>query len=275
MTATPAVAAGRPAIRAGLLVGLLGAAGVLAAPAAAQADPPPHPERDTMGSTLARHEGAAPAVAEPAGVTGVRGTDVSGWQGPVDWRAARSAGARFGYVKATEGTTYTSAWFWQQYDGAYRAELVRGAYHFALPDRSSGRAQAEFFVRHGGAWSPDGRTLPPLLDIEYDPYGPACYGLSQRRMVSWLHEFSDRVQALTGRRPAVYTTTDWWRACTGDHAGLGASPLFIARWGSSPGTLPRGWGGWALWQYAGAGRLPGDQDVFHGSAAQLVALARG
>ena len=62
--------------------------------------------------------------------------------------------------------------------------LVRGAYHFALPDHSSGTAQAAWFATHGGAWSADNHTLPGALDIEYNPYGAACYGLSQAAMVA-------------------------------------------------------------------------------------------
>lgn len=48
----------------------------------------PHPERDWMGSTIARHEktdpGATPRAARAASVEGV---DVSDHQGSVDWAA--------------------------------------------------------------------------------------------------------------------------------------------------------------------------------------------
>ena len=37
----------------------------------------------------------------------VKGMDVSGYQGNVNWTAAWNNGARFAYVKATEGTSYT------------------------------------------------------------------------------------------------------------------------------------------------------------------------
>jgi lysozyme len=110
-----------------------------------------------------------------------RGHDVSAHQKNVDWRKARAKGARFVYVKATESTGYRNPRFGQQYNGARDAGIIRGAYHFALPDRSSGRAQAAYFVRNGGAWSADGWTLPPALDIEYNPYDKKhkCYRLSK------------------------------------------------------------------------------------------------
>ena len=96
------------------------------------------------------------ALAAPAGVPGI---DVSNWQGSVDWTAQWNAGKRFAYVKATEGTGYTSPSFAQQYNGSYNVGMVRGSYHFALPNTSSGATQANYFVDHGGGWSADGKTL--------------------------------------------------------------------------------------------------------------------
>ena len=59
--------------------------------------------------------------------------------------------------------------------------MVRGAYHFANPRTSSGADQARYFVQNGGAWTADGKTLPGLLDIEFNPYpayGNTCYNMT-------------------------------------------------------------------------------------------------
>ena len=45
---------------------------------------------------------------------------------------------------------YRNPDFSSQYDGATSTGLIRGSYHFAHPDRSSGAAQANYFVAHGG-----------------------------------------------------------------------------------------------------------------------------
>ncbi|WP_225836426.1 lysozyme [Streptomyces sp. NK08204] len=225
--------------------------------------------------------GTATAARGPsAAVTGLpRGHDVSSHQEQVDWPEARSRGARFVYVKATESTGYVNPYFARQYEGARASGLIRGAYHFARPDRSSGDRQAAYFVQHGGAWRADGWTLPPALDIEYNPYDSKheCYGLSSTRMVDWIRSFSDEVRRETGRRPVIYTTAHWWRSCTGDsRAFAGDHALWIARHGTSgPGALPGGWQGWTFWQYGADGGLPGDQNLFHGSAARLRAFALG
>ncbi len=225
--------------------------------------------------------GASPAAAQPT----VLGLDVSDHQSAVDWSAVASAGAQFAYIKATEGTGFVSPDFASQYDGAYQAGLVRGAYHFALPNESSGAEQASFFVANGGGWTADGHTLPGALDIEYNPYGPECYGLSQSAMVAWIASFTDTYQSLTTVWPVIYTPTAWWVTCTGNYSGFAADdPLWTTSPGSpgSPGstastasTLPAGWSTYTFWQYASDGTFPGDQDLFNGSSSQLQQVTIG
>ena len=242
--------------------------------AAAYADADQH----YAGSQVAKHEGdarLAEAAVTPL-VTRLPGLDVSGYQGNVNWSSVKANGARFAYVKATEGTGYRNPDFNQQYTGSYRAGLIRGAYHFARPDLSGAVAQADYFVNHGGGWSRDGRTLPPMLDIEYAPRGNTCYNLSHSAMRNWIAAFSNEVHARTHRYPTIYTTTNWWVTCTGNWGGLGATnPLFIARYAGDAGTLPAGWGFWTIWQHADHGVFPGDQDYFNGAYDRLQALANG
>ncbi|WP_217544082.1 lysozyme [Streptomyces sp. GbtcB6] len=208
-----------------------------------------------------------------------KGHDVSSHQKSVDWPSAKAKGARFVYIKATESTTYLNPYFGQQYNGSRQAGIVRGAYHFALPDKSSGARQAAYFVSHGGTWTADGWTLPPALDVEYNPYDKKhrCYGLSHSRMIKWIRSFSDELQRETGRRPVIYTTTNWWNLCTGGSSAFAADhALWIARHGSADaGALPAGWSSWTFWQYDNSGSLPGDQNLFNGSAGRLKSFAMG
>lgn len=91
---------------------------------------------------------------------GVQGLDVSGHQPSVDWQQQWNMGARFAYVKATEGSYFTNDYFNSQYQGSRNVGMIRGAYHFAIPNGSSGSDQARFFVQNGGGWSADGYTMP-------------------------------------------------------------------------------------------------------------------
>ncbi|WP_066515807.1 GH25 family lysozyme [Curtobacterium ammoniigenes] len=231
------------------------------------------------GST---HLAASVQLASSPSSSLAAGFDISAWQpnSGINWSANAANGARFVYIKATEGTGYASSQFAAQWASATAAGFVRGAYVFATPNSASGAATADYLVAHGGGWSADGRTLPPLLDIENNPYantGGTCYGLSSSQMVSWITDFSNEIFARTGRYPALYTNISWWNQCTGNSAALSHDPYMPAYWPStnfsSPGTLGASWVTWNLWQWADAGAFPGDQDVFNGSVSALQAFA--
>ncbi|WP_433266399.1 lysozyme [Actinosynnema sp. CS-041913] len=227
------------------------------------------------GSQIAKHEGRGRSgVPRPNSAGTVPGMDVSSHQGDVDWAKSWADGARFAYVKATEGTGYLNPNFTQQYNGSYHIGMIRGAYHFALPDRSDGAAQADFFAANGGGWSPDGKTLPGALDMEYNPYGDTCYGLSQEAMGGWVKAFGDRLFQRTGRYPMIYTSTSWWNRCVGTTATFGStSPLWVAHYAEVLGPLPNGWTYQTIWQWQAAGLFPGDQNLFNGAYDRLQALA--
>ncbi|GAB3485644.1 lysozyme [Amycolatopsis cihanbeyliensis] len=240
-----------------------------------------------LGSQIAKVEGdqSTPATRQEAlrvrdiGPDGRRvlasvpGIDVSGWQKNVDWQYWWNQGKRFAYVKATEGTGYKSPYFAQQYNGSYNIGMIRGAYHFALPDRSSGAAQANYFVDNGGGWSGDGKTLPGALDMEYNPYGSTCYGKSKAGMAAWIRDFHDTYANRTGRWPVIYTSKSWWDQCVATGHGFGQTvPLWVARYSSTVGALPNGWGFYTFWQYTSS---PIDQNTFNGSYDRLKVLATG
>jgi len=205
-----------------------------------------------------------------------KGFDISGYQTGVDFAKAKANGAEFVIIKATEGTSYKSPQFNTQYAGATKAGLIRGGYHFAQPASSSGAAQANYFLANGGGWSSDGRTLPGMLDIEYNPSGATCYGLSQSEMVSWINSFVNQYHTKTTQYPLIYTTLDWWKTCTGNSPAFGKKcPLVLARYGSTAGTIPAGWDYETFWQFADSGTFPGDQDLFNGDSAGLKRIAKG
>lgn len=253
------------------------------------------PNGASMGDGVRKHQRSATPGAASLGSaaamstwmpSGVQGLDVSYYQAGVDWGAEVAKGAKFAYVKATEGNYYLNPAFSQQFNKSYDAGLVRGSYHFAIPHPDAGTAadQARYFVANGGVWSNDGKTLPPLLDIEYNPYvgsyfGNTCYDRTPDQIVAWVRDFSDTVYSLTKRLPAIYTTTDWWSTCAGNNGGFSGNPLHIASYftqpASSPGTLPNGWLGYDIWQYSSTGPFAGDSDVWRGTLGQLQTFATG
>ncbi|MDQ1008326.1 GH25 family lysozyme M1 (1,4-beta-N-acetylmuramidase) [Streptomyces sp. V4I23] len=250
---------------------------LLVAPGSATADPKPRPERGSahMGMGVIAHDGQGGLPPDTRAVQ-TEGVDVSSHQGNVDWAALWNSGVKWAYVKATEGTYYKNTYFTQQYNGSYNIGMIRGSYHFATPDTASGAAQADYFVNNGGGWSRDGKTLPGALDIEWNPYGPACYGKSQAGMVTWIRDFLNRYKYRTGRDAVIYTATSWWKQCTGNYSGFAAyNPLWIARYNTTPGELPAGWVYYTMWQYTSSGPIVGDHNKFNGAYDRLQALANG
>ncbi|MEU3374584.1 lysozyme [Streptomyces sp. NPDC006711] len=238
------------------------------------ADTPPRGTA-TLGMGVAAHDGVG-GLPRDLRTVQTEGVDTSSHNGNVAWSTLANSGVKWAYVKATEGTYYNNPNFPQQYNGSYDVGMIRGAYHFATPDTTSGAAQADYFADHGGGWSRDGRTLPGALDIEWNPYGAACYGKSASGMVSWIRDFVNEYRARTGRDAVIYTATSWWSQCTGNSGAFGATnPLWIARYNTDPGTLPAGWDYYTMWQYTSSGPTVGDHSRFNGAYDRLQALANG
>jgi GH25 family lysozyme M1 (1,4-beta-N-acetylmuramidase) len=202
------------------------------------------------------------AMAATAGSGGspIRGIDVSAYQhvdGPVNWGLLARHGIRFAAIKVTEGTYYTNPYYRSDTRNAARAGLAVMPYVFANPAAAGGPATASFAIaaaryRRGGA------SLPLVVDLENDPYASSdCYWVGSKRMISWIAGFTNRVRALTGTWPIIYTTDAWWKECTRSTGRFSADPLWLADYNAGRPAAPPAWGRWAFWQYTSAGNLPG------------------
>lgn len=218
---------------------------------------------------------AGPALAGTA--LAETGPDVSRYQhaggSPIDWQRVADSGQSFAFLKATEGTSVTNAWFADDWAGTAAAGLYRGAYHFARPSTApdSGPAQAAAFARTIGDQSAAG-TLPPVLDLETDG------GLSRAQLTAWTRSFLDRLQELTGRRPIVYTYPSFWQRSMGGTDEFAGYPLWIAHYTRAAEPTHTGWPSWSFWQYSDSSRVDGirgevDMNRFHGSSVELARLA--
>ncbi len=224
---------------------------------------------------LARQRAVSPAAQMTQGI------DVSDHQhvdgATINWPLVAAAGYKFAFIKATEGSYYVNPYYASDSAAARRAGLFTAAYHFAIPNDSSGTLQADLAVDAAGATT-GGRNLPLILDIEYDPYTKEdhtkgwCYGLSPSAMVAWVSAFVDEVQRRTGELPVIYSTAQWWNRCTGRSTAFSADPLWIAAYGASP-ELPVGWRHWNYWQYSSTAKVPGisvPTDVSYFNTASLT-----
>ncbi|TNC25500.1 hypothetical protein FG385_15115 [Amycolatopsis alkalitolerans] len=212
------------------------------------------------------------AQADPAPLAGF---DISASQGVPDLAAAKAHGAVFAFVKDTAGVAYVNPDYLNQFRAVKAAGLIRGSYHYARPDKSSGAEQAVYLHDHDGKWFSDGMSLPPALDMEDTPGAPPCYDMPPQAMVAWIQDFSTTLARLTGHNPIIYTSTRWWKACTGNSTAFaGDHVLWLARYNSEMGELPGGWRA-GFWQSAVNGPLPGNQDSYFGDLGQLRGLTTG
>ena len=94
-------------------------------------------------------------------------------------------------------------------------------------------------------------------------------------MVTWIRDFLNPYKARTGRDAVIYTATSWWTLHR-QHQRFGHdNPLWIARYSTTPGTLPAGWAYHTIWQYTSSGPIVGDHNKFNGAIDRVVALANG
>jgi lysozyme len=210
--------------------------------------------------------GLAPAAAAKGAE---RGVDVASYQHPngaaINWPRVHASGIGFAAVKATEGAYYRNPHALTDLAQARAAGLSVVAYAFAIPNgngaRRSPAAQADYLLRYLGTMS---RSVPVMLDIEYNPYGRQCYGLTARAMVSWISTFNYEIKAKTGRKPIMYVPVYWWAACTGSSAGFGQRHLWVPDYTTAPRPrLPAGWKTWSFWQYTSIGTVRGIQAPGH------------
>ncbi len=206
----------------------------------------------------------------PDGAT-VSGVDTSSWQGPIDWTAVARSGRVFAIARVSDGLTYPDAQFAHDWPAIAAAGLVRGAYQFFRPGQDP-QAQANLFAGALAQAGPLGTAdLPPILDLEVTDGEPASI------VVARAHAWLDAVQALTGKRPMVYTAA-FMSGVIGD--SFAAYPLWVANYGVTCPLLPSGWSTWRIWQSSDRGRVPGigggvDLDEFDGTLDDLRAFAAG
>jgi lysozyme len=194
----------------------------------------------------------------------VRGMDAARFQTSVDWVRAKAVGIEFAFIKATEGGDLLDTKFKDHWQGAGRAGIKRGAYHFYY-FCTSPEVQAEFFIQT----VPRIRgTLPPVLDMEWNPFSPTCQRRPDAATVrAEMRRWMALVEAHYGQRPIIYTTPRFYR-----ENGLSAfrnEDFWLRTTAKTPAETFPGQR-WRFWQYTSTGTLPNtpgsiDINAFNGS----------
>lgn len=193
---------------------------------------------------------------------GAKGVDVSRHQNEaqpnqhMDWQALLAAGKKFVFIRATLGTTGIDPYFVLNWRAARAAGILTGAYHYLIHNLD-GRKQADNFLKVLGG---DMGELPPVLDLEPRAADKGLINPSVCLLnaMAWL----ERVEAVSGKRPLVYTNSAALSQMVTNRKPLAEYPLWMAAYTAytQAGILPPAtppWSGYVCWQYSGDGRVPG------------------
>lgn len=194
----------------------------------------------------------------------VKGVDVSGYQGEIDWAVLSSQGIDFAFIKATEGSVHTDEFLERNMKNSGNTGLRTGYYHF-FSFESKGATQAENYISHVPAFP---GMLPPVIDVEL--YGRFREQPLDRETVR--SELADMIGALKenyGCDPIIYTTQSTYdKYFEGD-------PPDCDLWLRNVYREPAG--DWTFWQYDAHTVLDGyrgeekfiDMNVFRGTKEEF------
>jgi lysozyme len=211
----------------------------------------------------------------------IYGIDVSHHQEFINWGMVKKAGARFAFIKASEGEGYVDPMFDENIHGAVEAGVLPGTYHFFLP-RYDPLLQARHYAKTLQENAVDAPTLPPCIDIETPGLGKT--GLNQSVRI-----FIEEMFNLTGRRCIIYVSPGFWNSylpvptfsgykLQGSQVDWAVDyPLWLAHYTTGWPYQIYPWVGWRFWQYTSAGKIAGvvtkvDLNYFMGTLEELFKL---
>ncbi len=185
------------------------------------------------------------------------GVVVSHHNNNVDWNVitAYYPDIKFVYIKATEGSTGRDANYRKYLEGARKAGLKVGAYHY-LRSTSNVRDQFRNFSQTVKKSDVD---LIPAVDVEERD------NWSRSEFQDSLQLFLNLVKDDFGVAPMIYSVNSFYnKNCAPEFNGY---HLWIGRYGKDEPTI-KGKGTYTLWQFSESGKLKGtvkaiDQNLFN------------
>lgn len=206
------------------------------------------------------------------------GFDAASYQGCYNAQAAQQSGARFSFIKLTQGNYYRNPYRDCQFNASRNAGLRLGAYGFA-DTAVSPQDDAALFNSEADRMGLVGTGVIPVLD--WEPKQPSN--------VAWAKTWLDIVAAHWGTKPLIYMSAntihaaDWTPVSSSDY-GLwvaGYPKGYAGDTLRNPGSVPYSVAPWpfaAAWQYSSSGYVSGvgsavDVDWFYGDAATWAKYA--
>jgi lysozyme len=202
----------------------------------------------------------------------VPGIDVSKYQGTIDWTKVASAGHKFVFVKATQGSRFSDAFLAANVKGASKAGLYVGVYCFSEANTAAeGASEAKFIISELKRLAVfDLVNMEFMLDLETKPSdGDFSSTTGDAIYRAWEKEIK-----AAGKKAGLYTGNSF--GSTHFTKAIADAPIWVARYSTTPPSNFAGWTSWDFWQYSSTGAVPGivgnvDMNVFKGTLADLKA----
>ena len=175
----------------------------------------------------------------------VTGIDISKYNGNIDWDALKAQGVDFVFIKATEGEKYVDPKFNENLNGALKAGIPVGAYHFFRFDRY-GAKQAVHFIRNAQI---DKLTLPLVIDVE--EWHNFTLNRTRAEILNELKLFIRSVEKTTDQKVIIYTNEHTYQKFI--EGNFPSNELWICSFSKSPKVKDQ----WTFWQYTHKGRIKG------------------
>ena len=175
-----------------------------------------------------------------------QGIDVSHHQGAIDWPLLPAQGVDFAYIKASEGGDHRDRKFADNWAGARRAGIARGAYHFFTLCRPGADQAANFIA----AVPDEPGSLPPAVDLEY--MGNCSRPVTPDQLHAELAAYIRAVEARYRKPVLLYLTAEFDRAYR--VSARVDRPLWLRSLVREPGFGARPW---HYWQVSNFRRLDG------------------
>ncbi|MCS6934428.1 MAG: glycoside hydrolase family 25 protein [Chitinophagales bacterium] len=201
----------------------------------------------------------------------IHGIDISHYQDVLDWKKLQAINTlgdtlkmEFVIMKATEGMFKEDDAFADYWDEATANGLVRGAYHYFLPDRSV-MLQANNFTTTVKLKKGD---LPPVIDIE------ETRGKSKKEIVKALRDFAKALEKEYKTKPIIYSNINFIEDYLADD--FKDYPFWIAHYYQREIAPPDSIR-WLFWQHSDKADIlgingPVDANVFNGTRKDFQKL---
>ncbi|CAM3113391.1 glycoside hydrolase family 25 protein [Flavobacterium frigoris] len=192
------------------------------------------------------------------------GLDVSEYQGKISWMDVDTLENKypvhFVFIRATVGSDRLDKQFDDNWLGAKKNKLIRGAYHYYRPNENS-IEQAELFIKTVTLRKGD---LPPVLDIEKLPENQSVERLKVG-LKRWLKKVEEHYKV----KPIIYTGEryydDFLKEEFSDYL------FWIANYNFYRENIEEDWLFWQFTEKASVSGIKGNVDVniYNGDLQQL------